>query len=95
MNISEFAVEDFIYHPSFRKWVLHPDLDSSRYWEGLLVKYPSQRTKVKQARRILLQMESGVDELSEREFDQIWANVDFETKDWAQEGKIIPLRSFV
>lgn len=95
MNISEFAVEDLIYHPSFQKWVLQPDLDSIGYWEELLAKYPSQRAKVMQARRILLQMESGEDELSEKEFGHIWANVDSETKKPAQEGKIIPLRSFV
>lgn len=95
MNISEFAVEDFIYHPSFRKWVLQPDLDSRRHWERLLTNYPSQRARVMKARSILLQMESGVDELSEKEFEQIWANVNAETNGRIPEGKIIPLRSFV
>lgn len=95
MNISQFAVEDFVYNPSFRKWVLQPDLDSSRQWESLLLKYPFQKGKVIQAREILLKMESEVDGLSQNELSQIWANIDAKIDAPAAESKIIPLRPFV
>jgi transmembrane sensor len=95
MNISQFAVEDFVYNPSFRKWVLQPDLDSSRQWESLLLKYPFQKAKVIQARKILLTMESEVDELSQNELSQIWANIDAKIDAPAAESKIIPLRPSV
>jgi ferric-dicitrate binding protein FerR (iron transport regulator) len=98
MDISQFTIEDFIYDPEFRKWVLYPDFDSINLWEGRLLENPSQRRSIMQAREILLRMVSGKDELSETELDEIWVNIDAgvrESLGSKRENKIIPINSFV
>src|SRR5690554_2733947 len=94
MDISKFTVEDFVYDPSFRKWVLEPDIESIALWDELLLKNPAQRTKAAKAREILLRIESGRDKMTDSEFDRIWGNVDSAIKALANkktEGKIIPI----
>lgn len=96
MKISEYTIDDFIYDPSFRKWVLQPDVDSKKYWDDILLEYPFQCKNVMKAREILLRMMSEEDELSEVEVDQIWAHIDSETGGLHyKENKVIPLHSFV
>jgi ferric-dicitrate binding protein FerR (iron transport regulator) len=98
MGISKFTVEDFVYDPSFRKWVLQPDLESNNLWDRLLLENPSQQRHMMEAREVLLRMASGKDELSEVEFDRIWANIDSGTREFLSlqnENKIIPLNPSV
>lgn len=100
MDISQFTIEDFVYDPEFRKWVLYADFDSINLWEGILLENPSQRSCIMQAREILLRMVSGKDEMSETEFDEIWGNIEsagiqeFE-RSKKGESKIIPINYFV
>src|SRR5690554_1952286 len=98
MDISKFSIEDFVYDSGFRKWVLHPDLDSDKLWKKLLSENPSQQHKAAQAKTILLRMSAGKDELHEEEFEEIWANVDSSTQESLSPGektKIIPLNPYV
>ncbi len=38
MDISQFTIEDFVYDPEFRKWVLYADFDSIKFYgEGIFV----------------------------------------------------------
>ena len=95
MDISKFTTEDFVYDPSFRKWVLEPDMESIALWDELLLKNPSQKNKAAKAREILVRIESGRDKMTDLEFDRIWGNVDSATKalkDKETEGRIIPIR---
>lgn len=93
MDISKFTVEDFVYDPSFRKWVLAPDIASIALWDDFL-ENPAQRTKAAKAREILLRIESGRDKMTDFEFDEVWGNVDSAIRalgDKKTEGKIIPI----
>ena len=98
MDISKFTVEDLVYDPSFRKWVLQPDSASENLWHDLLQKNPQHWAKVAKARELLQRIESGSDELSESEYDQVWENIDMVIESLQadqRESKIIPLNSQV
>src|SRR5690606_20601443 len=69
-----------------------------KYWDGILSEYPLQSGNVMKARGILLRMESEECDMSELEFDEIWANIYAKTHNATSqktESKIIPLYSYV
>ena len=94
MDISEFSVEDFVLHREFRIWVLYPDRNSNILWRSLLEENPSQVTKAKMARALILNLSYDKQSLSEMEVSQLWDLIDAETDDLeskSDECEVIPI----
>jgi transmembrane sensor len=45
----DFESEDFVLDPDFVEWVLHPTLESDKFWHGFLHIHPGKRKIVKEA----------------------------------------------
>ena len=54
MYLSHYTTNDLLADESFRRWVLFPDPETTRWWEEQLARYPEKAVEVRQARRILL-----------------------------------------
>ncbi|WP_158856503.1 FecR family protein [Lunatibacter salilacus] len=100
MEISNYTAEDFVLDPSFKKWVLQPNAASNLYWEDLLVKNPSKYKEAKDARAIILRLNTKTQpKMSDREMSDLWKDIDSKMsevvglKASSKEIKVIPLNS--
>lgn len=75
MDISKWTVEDFVLHQAFVDSVLHPTPESSSYWEGLFEKNPEKVKEAKQARKVVLRMDSHTDKLTSQDKEALWRRV--------------------
>ena len=100
MEISNYTTEDFVLDPSFKKWVLQPNATSNLYWADLLVKNPSKYKEAKDARAIILRLNTKTQpKLSDREMSDLWKDIDNKMSDevgvkaGSKEIRVIPLNS--
>ncbi|WP_162340748.1 FecR family protein [Cyclobacterium salsum] len=100
MEISNYTTEDFVLDPSFRKWVMQPNAASNLFWEDLLTKNPSKYKAAKEARKIILKLNTkNQPKLSDAEISGMWNDMDTRMSEAPREGirsreeKVIPLHS--
>lgn len=100
MEISKYTTEDFVLDPSFKKWVLQPNAASNLYWEDLLVKNPSKYKEAKEARAIILRLNTNTQpKMSDTELSDLWKDIDSKMSEVVGEKvspkdiRVIPLNS--
>src|SRR5690554_6271838 len=97
MDISNYTSEDFVLDPSFRDWVIHPNVASNIKWEELLDAFPSKYPEAEKAREIVVRLyRKSHPQLDGMEFLEVWDKIEndlTENNSIRQEEKIIPLNS--
>lgn len=79
MDISAFKTVDFVFDPSFRKWVLEEDEKETLIWQNLLSQYPGKKEEALEARRILLRYKADDFQMDGAERGQVWQKIVRET----------------
>lgn len=59
MDRKQYTVEDLLHNPNFRKWVLHPDAGTQRFWQEWQAQHPEEQALLEEARDIVLLIEKG------------------------------------
>ena len=84
MSKSEYATEDFVLDPDFRKWVLENNTESKAYWVDFLSQNPHKVNDIYQAREILINLSREKKALSDQKvqflFSKISQRIDREDK---------------
>lgn len=97
MDISDYTTEDFVLDPSFREWVLYPNVTANLYWQKLLDKNPSKYREAEEAREIIIHLAKKEDQtLTDAEFGKLWKEIDLDLSEDVHsyhEEKVIPLNS--
>lgn len=65
------GVDDLLSDLSFRKWVLHQDEESGRFWEKWVSDHPDRKGTVAEAGSILKTLKFSESSLSEQETDEL------------------------
>ncbi|QRR00401.1 FecR family protein [Dyadobacter sandarakinus] len=58
LDYEDYSPEDFAADPTFRKWVLNPDPEVTRFWDGWQQDHPEQSIRLHQARELLLAVQA-------------------------------------
>ena len=74
-DYSTYQVEDFVADPFFIKWVKAPVGEHVDFWNAFLSKHPECRTRVDEARQIILQLDFKQDILPEGKFVELWDGI--------------------
>ncbi|SHN33268.1 FecR family protein [Cyclobacterium lianum] len=100
MNISNYTTEDFVLDPSFKKWILHPNAALNLYWQEALLEYPHKQKAARDARAIILRLESKEQpDLSDREMSGLWKDIATKmsepvaAENVQEEDKVIPIHA--
>ena len=97
MDISNYTTEDFVLDPSFRKWVLNPNVETNLYWERLLAANPSKYNEAEEAREIIAHLATKEHQrLTDTEFGELWEEIDVDLSEDVRpfhEKKVIPLNA--
>lgn len=74
---SDYSAEELAMENLFIRWVRFPDDPSIRtFWENWMIKYPSKKDTVDQARElVLIASEWRPDTLSNQEVNSIWGRI--------------------
>ena len=77
MSISHYTTDDLLADESFRRWVLFPDHETIRWWEGQLAQHPEKEADVLEARRILLTASKVVNQqtVEDGRLDALWQKI--------------------
>lgn len=67
-----YQVGDFLDHPGFTAWVLAPDEQADRYWEGVSQRYPEKAPLIAEARQLILSLRFEAEFLAAREQEELW-----------------------
>jgi ferric-dicitrate binding protein FerR (iron transport regulator) len=49
-----FALEDFVWNPAFRNWVMNPTREDEEHWQNWLTENPGKRDTIRRARELVL-----------------------------------------
>lgn len=49
-----FTLEDFIWHPAFRNWVMKPTREDEEHWQNWLAENPDKQDMIRRAREMVL-----------------------------------------
>ncbi|MEQ8556532.1 MAG: DUF4974 domain-containing protein [Cyclobacteriaceae bacterium] len=75
MGYKDYQIEDFLSDADFKRWILNPTANSTRYWESVSANDPDLQDKIKQARQLILQMEFNYLEPDEEEATTVLQNI--------------------
>jgi len=64
------TIEDFVFNPSFRDWVLHNEGAHKMFWEEWLATHPQKLAVMNHAKSIIYALSADHSRLSEEEIDQ-------------------------
>lgn len=78
-NPSDLVVT-LVEDPKFQNWVLRPDQHSEDFWRDWIAKHPATYPQIKEARRILLDINSPAYRLDEAAIQDVWKNIQQEIK---------------
>ena len=70
-----FTATDFAAEPAFIQWVLHPDAESTEFWEEWLRTHPEKYETLQSARQLVRSLSQDEDEVQEWELDEIWQHL--------------------
>lgn len=68
----------FLEDPLFLDWVLRPDQSLEDYWRDWISKNPDSYPEIKEARRVLLEMNRPTYRLDEIDIQDVWRNIQHE-----------------
>ncbi|MBF9254604.1 FecR domain-containing protein [Pontibacter sp. 172403-2] len=69
------TVQDFVMDASFCHWVRGTDPNAGAYWQALLEEYPEKAALIRQARTIVLDLNTGGEQLAEDEKAAMWFHI--------------------
>ncbi len=72
MNYQDYEAEDFLMDESFKKWLLTPDPETSRFWEKWLSRHPEKVETVKEARQLFLLLSFKNRPFTPQDSQQVW-----------------------
>lgn len=72
---SPFSVESFLDDPIFQDWVLRPEQALEDYWQQWIAQHPTSYPSIKEARRILLELNQASFSLDESDIQKIWKKI--------------------
>jgi ferric-dicitrate binding protein FerR (iron transport regulator) len=75
MDYSRYQVEDFVTDEYFIKWVKSPNEQSNSFWNAWLSKNPDHRSRIHEARQIILLLDFKENKPAEGKFLEIWENI--------------------
>ena len=52
-KFKEYTTEDFILDDDFKNGVLHPDLESRKFWKNFLLRYPEKKHQLEEAEYLI------------------------------------------
>lgn len=72
---SPYSIERFLDDPNFQDWVLHTDQSQEDFWRDWISQNPSALPQIKEARRILIQINTPAYRLDDSDIQGIWKNI--------------------
>ncbi len=70
----KYSTEEFILDDDFMKWVLHPTLETDRYWNDFLKDHPEKKQQVKEAVFMIKAIRAVEPAVSGLRLDQVYEN---------------------
>jgi len=93
MEYTHYIVEDFVLDESFKNWVLKKNQKDEAFWDQWVQEHPEMRSKVDEARDIILSMQVDQAKVSDEEIEDQFREVEqFFDKQMTQDKKVISLR---
>lgn len=75
MDFQHSTVTGFVKNPSFQKWVIDPDADTTAFWEGWLSAHPDQSAALQEARQLILDLRFGTDYAANQAMIEVWQQI--------------------
>ena len=72
MDLSNYAVKDFILNESFQKWTLEHDVEATVFWENWLNAHPDKTELIAEARSTVEAIKETIDKNLTSECDHVW-----------------------
>ncbi|WP_163379742.1 FecR family protein [Cyclobacterium sp. SYSU L10401] len=98
MDIYNDTVKGLVLNPEFRKWVLNPSSERNKIWKQYLSDNPTSVKDVELARELILELFSNQYPLQDKEYKEIWDNIETKTTKEDQQKqltKVVPIRQGV
>src|SRR6056297_168806 len=93
MEYTHYIVEDFVLDESFKNWVLKKDQKDEVFWDQWVHQHPEMRSRVEEAREIILSMQVDEAKVSDEEIKHQFQEVErFFDKQMASNRKVITLK---
>lgn len=87
MTFRDFTTQDYIEHPTFRKWVLEKDEAAAAFWHNWLQQNPDRKGEVVKAREVLLLISAPTHEPAAGDEKETWNRV----LESIEEGKVVEM----
>jgi transmembrane sensor len=72
MEYKDYELHDFLHNEYFVDWLLHPNVESSHFWQKWMAENPSKRLLVQQARELVSSVGyNKTDSLTDQEYSEI------------------------
>lgn len=76
MGYRNYAVEDFVLDPQFRKWVLNPDEELDHFWKGWLAEHPEKADFLREARELINDLSGLKNSMDDQSVDTLWQSIE-------------------
>ncbi len=81
MDLSNYAVKDFVLNESFQKWTLEPDLQGKVFWENWLNEHPDKIELIMEARSTIEAIRETHETDLTYEHDEVWQRITVDIDD--------------
>lgn len=95
MDIYNDTVKGLVLNAAFRRWVLNPNPELNKTWKQYLSNNPNSVKDVELAREFILELFSNQYPLKDKEYKEIWDNIETKTTKEDQQNqyaKVVPIR---
>jgi transmembrane sensor len=75
MDLSNYAVKDFVLNESFQKWTLERDGHAETFWENWLNEHPDKIELIAEAKSIIQSIKETQEKDLLSECDQVWQRI--------------------
>ena len=75
MTFRNFTTQEYLEHPTFRKWVLEQDETAAAFWNEWLLNNPDKKDDVVKAKEILLLICTPTHTATAKDEEETWAKV--------------------
>jgi len=75
MDLSNYAVKDFVLNESFQKWTLEPDLQVKIFWENWLKDHPDKIVLITEARSAIEAIRQIHETDLTCEYEEVWQRI--------------------
>ncbi|WP_157638268.1 hypothetical protein [Flexithrix dorotheae] len=75
MDYSNFKTEDFLADESFQDFVLHPEKEQNKFWDGFLKKHPEKKVEFRKAVQLIQNLILIHQQVKKSEMEQDFAEM--------------------